>query len=148
MLNIEELLAMWKKDCEIDQMALDDSSLAGIKLHSKYLELHTIIKLQLKKKELEQQVLLRDKWLYFNGKMEKEDIDKRGWPYDPFNGLKIMKSDMEYYFNADPELQKTEERITYLKTMLDTLEEILGNLKWRHSTIKNCIDWRRFTSGG
>jgi len=148
MITLDELLAMWKKDSAINEMALDDASVDGIKLHSKYLELHSVTKLQLKRKEMEQQVLLRDKWLYFNGKMDKSEIDKRGWPYDPFNGLKIMKSDLEYYFNSDPELQKTEERIAYLKTMVDTLEEILGNLKWRHTTIKNMIDWRRFTSGG
>ena len=31
---------------------------------------------------------------------------------------------------------------------LYTLEEIMNNIRWRHSTIKNMIDWRRFTSGG
>ena len=25
--------------------------------------------------------------------------------------------------------------------------EIINNLKWRHSTIKNMIDWRRFEAG-
>jgi hypothetical protein len=38
-------------------------------------------------------------------------------------------------------------RIDYLKTMIDTLEEIISNIRWRHSTIKNMIDWRKFESG-
>ena len=52
------------------------------------------------------------------------------------------------FFNADADLQKMEERVVYLKTMVTTLEEILQTLKWRHTVIKNMIDWRRFTSGG
>lgn len=147
MITLDDLITMWKKDSEIDEMNLDESSQKVAKIHGKYLELISITKLQLKKKELEQKILLKDKWLYFNGKMDQAEIATRGWPYDPFNGLKIMKSDLEYYFNADPELQKSEERIIYIKTLVETLEEIMGTLRWRHTHIKNMIDWRKFTSG-
>ena len=147
MITLDGLIEMWKKDSEIDEMNLDESSQKIAKIHGKYLELISITKLQLKKKELEQKILLKDKWLYFNGKMDQAEIAARGWPYDPFNGLKIMKSDLEYYFNADPELQKSEEKIIYIKTLVETLEEIMGTLRWRHTHIKNMIDWRKFTSG-
>ena len=147
MITLEGLIEMWKKDSEIDEMNLDESSQKIAKIHGKYLELISITKLQLKKKELEQKILLKDKWLYFNGKMDQAEIATRGWPFDPFNGLKIMKTDLEYYFNADPELQKSEEKIIYLKTLVETLEEIMGTLRWRHTHIKNMIDWRMFTSG-
>ena len=147
MITLDDLIEMWKKDSEIDEMNLDESSQKIAKIHGKYLELISITKLQLKKKELEQKILLRDKWLYFNGKMDQAEIATRGWPFDPFNGLKIMKTDLEYYFNADPELQKSEEKIIYLKTLVETLEEIMGTLRWRHTHIKNMIDWRKFTSG-
>jgi hypothetical protein len=147
MITLEGLIEMWKKDSEIDEMNLDESSQKIAKIHGKYLELISITKLQLKKKELEQKILLKDKWLYFNGKMDQAEIATRGWPFDPFNGLKIMKTDLEYYFNADPELQKSEEKIIYLKTLVETLEEIMGTLRWRHTHIKNMIDWRKFTSG-
>jgi len=148
MITLDDLIEMWKKDSEIDEMNLDESSQKIAKIHGKYLELISITKLQLKKKELEQKILLKDKWLYFNGKMDQAEIATRGWPFDPFNGLKIMKTDLEYYFNADPELQKSEEKIIYLKTLVETLEEIMGTLRWRHTHIKNMIDWRKFTSGG
>jgi len=54
---------------------------------------------------------------------------------------------MQYIYESDPELQKSEVQITYLKTAVDTLQEIMDNLKWRHQTIKNMIEWRKFTSG-
>jgi hypothetical protein len=148
MILLEDLLKMWQKDCVINDMALDDATRDGAKLHGKYLELLSVTKLQLKRKEMEQQVMLRDKWLYFSGKMTKEDMDSRGWPYDPFNGLKIMKSDMSYFFNSDPEMQKADEFIEYLKVMISTLEDIIGTIRWRHQSIKNMLEWRKFTSGG
>ena len=108
----------------------------------------SIARLQLKKAEMEQKTLLKKKWLYYNGKMTQEQIEKEGWDFDPFEGLKVLKGEMDYYYDADSDIQKSEEKITYFKTYIETLTEIINVLKWRHSTIKNIIDWRRFEAGG
>ena len=147
-LDLENILEMWKNDCKISEFNLDDESRKTPSLHAKYLELHSITKLKLKRAELDQKTLLKDKWLYYNGKMSSEEIESKGWEFDPFNGLKVLKGDMDHYYDADVDIQQSEERITYFKTVLDTLEEIVNNLKWRHSTIKNMIDFRRWESGG
>ncbi|RPG29001.1 MAG: hypothetical protein CBB72_016400 [Muricauda sp. TMED12] len=148
MLNIEEVLAMWKKDSVIDEMSLDESSRDTAKLHSKYLEMMTVSKLQLRKREAEFKVLLRDKWLWYNDKMPKEDIESRGWSYDPFNGLsKPLKTDMDRYYDADDHIQSAQAKIHYLEELISTLKEIMDNVKWRHQNIKNMIEWRKFTSG-
>lgn len=146
-MTLDKILEMWKKDSVIDSGALDESSKENSKNHAKYVELHSTIKLQLKRKEHQQKILLRDKWLHFSGKLSKEKIDQYGWPYDPFDGLKVLKSDFHYFFESDEDLQKSEEQITYLKTVEETLKEIVDNIKWKHSTIKNMIEWAKFTSG-
>lgn len=149
MIDIDNVMSMWKKDCEINEHNLDDASRETAKLHSKYLELLTATKLILKRKEMQQKVLLKDKWLYFTGAMTKTEMDERGWPYDPFNGrLKPLKSDLGYYFESDPELQKSQATIDYLNSAIEMLESIMNNLNWRHQTIGNMIKWRQFTSGG
>ena len=90
----------------------------------------------------------KDKWLYYNGKMSKEDMDSRGWNYDPFAGMaKPLKSDMEMFYETDPDISKLRLNMDYQQTIVDTLKDILDNIKWRHSTIKNILDFRRFTSG-
>jgi hypothetical protein len=148
MLQIDQILEMWKKDCEIDEMNLDDASRDAAKLHGKYLELLMTTKLQAKRKDSQLKALLKDKWLYYNGKMSQQEMDERGWSYDPFNGLaKPLKGEMDYYYNSDADILRMNDQIEYLNTLIDTLEEILQNVKWRHQTIKNMIDWRRFTSG-
>ena len=90
---------MWKKDSQIEQYNLDETSRNTPQLHAKYLELLSIAKLQMKKAEHTQKSLLHKKWLYYNGKMSQEEIVELGWEFDPFNGLKVLKGEMEYYYN-------------------------------------------------
>jgi len=80
--------------------------------------------------------------------MDQEQIGDKGWKPDPFDGLKILKGEMDYYYDADPEIQQSVEKIEYLKTIIDTLNEIMNNINWRHQTISNMIKWRIFESGG
>ena len=139
---------MWKKDSQIEQYNLDETSRNTPQLHAKYLELLSIAKLQMKKAEHTQKSLLHKKWLYYNGKMSQEEIVDLGWEFDPFNGLKVLKGEMEYYYNSDIDIQKSEEKLTYYKTLIETLTEIVTNLNWRHQTVGNMIKWRQFEAGG
>ena len=146
MIDLKQIHDMWAEDSQI-KMQLGESSRETPKLHAKYLELLSTTKLMLKRTEFQQKVLLKEKWLYYNGKMSQEDVVEKGWDPDPFNGLKILKGEMDYYYDSDPEIQKSEEKIQYYKTVIDTLEQIISNLNWRHQTIGNIIKWKQFESG-
>lgn len=146
-MNLEDVLKMWEKDSQINEMELDSATIDTAKIHAKYLELYSVTKLQLKNKELAFKVLLKDKWLWYNGKMSQDEMNAKGWGYDPLNGLKIMKGDMDYYYDSDTDIQKAQAGIEYLQTQLETLKEIMDTIKWRHQSIKNMIEWRKFTSG-
>jgi len=80
--------------------------------------------------------------------MDQETIEVKGWDYDPFNGLKILKGEMDYYYDSDPDIQRSEEKIQYYKTIVETLTEIVDSIKWRHQTIGNIIRWKQFEAGG
>jgi hypothetical protein len=148
MLQLEDILKLWETDSVIDEINLDETSVKSASLHSKYLELYSIAKLNLKKKELAMAHLRKDKWLYYNGKMTKEEMDANGWSYDPFAGMsKPLKSDMEMFYSTDSDIMKLQGQIEYQSTIVETLKDIMDNIKWRHTTIKNIIDWKRFTSG-
>lgn len=148
MFNIEEILKEWSEDSHIPIHQLDETSRKTPNLHAKYLEYLAVSKLCLQRAETAQKSLLKDKWLYYNGKMDQQTLADKGWDPDPFNGLKILKGEMDYYYDADPEIQKSVEKVSMLKVQIDALTEILNVLKWRHSTIKNMIDYRKFESGG
>ena len=147
-MDVEELLRQWANDSKISEHALDETTLRTSVLHSKYLELYTLAKLKLKKKELDLAILKKDKWLYYNGKMTKDEMDEKGWEYDPFHGMnKPLKGDMEMYYNTDKDIAECKMHCEYISVYLDTCKEILDTLRWRHQTIKNIIDFKKFQAG-
>lgn len=147
MIDLKTILDMWQEDCVIDNNKLDNTSRDTPKLHAKYLQLLAEARLMKKKAEFTQKKLLKEKWLYYNGKMDEDQLKEKGWDPDPFDGLRILKGEMDYYYDADPEIQQSEEKIEYWKTVIDTLTNIIDNLKWRHQTISNMIRWRQFEQG-
>lgn len=147
MINLEHVLNEWNEDNVIPQHQLDEVSRQTPSLHAKYLQYLAMAKLQKKRAENQQHTLLKQKWLYYQGKMDERTLRDLGWDPDPFDGLKILKGDMDYYYNSDPEIQKSEEKIEYNKVLISTLTDIVDTLKWRHQTIKNMIQWRQFEAG-
>lgn len=148
MLTLESTLEEWQTDCKIDEHNLVRSTVEIAKLHAKYLQVLSINKLQLKKAKMKQQTLLLEKWKYYNGKLSQDEIESHGWEYDPFNGIKVIKGDMNRYYDADVDIQISEEKIAYYKTFVETLTEIVENLKWKHQSIGNIIKWKQFEAGG
>jgi hypothetical protein len=146
-MDLQKILDEWSKDSVIERTALDETSRATPSLHAKYLQWLAEAKLAKKRAEFKQKTLLKKKWLYYNGKMDRESIEVLGWEPDPFDGLKIMKGEMDYYYDSDPEIQQSEEKVQYWKTVIDTLTEIVNNLNWRHQTISNIIRWKQFEAG-
>ena len=84
----------------------------------------------------------------YNGKLSKDQIDAFNWEYDPFGGLnKPLKGDMNYYYDADTDIQKAQAALEYDKVLIETLEEIMSTIRWRHQNIGNIIKWRSFEAG-
>jgi len=147
-MSLNDILESWKKDSVIDENALDDVTVETSKLHAKYLELFSLSKLQLKKKDFELEQIKKVKWIYFNGKMSKSEMDSRGWAYDPFDGMsKPLKSEMEMFYSTDPDIFKIKSSIEYQKSIVETLEEIMSNIRWRHQHVRNVLEFKKFTSG-
>tara|TARA_Y100000004_G_C8837564_1_gene379013 strand:- start:372 stop:818 length:447 start_codon:yes stop_codon:yes gene_type:complete len=147
-MTLDDILQMWKKDAAIDDILLDEETKKSANLHAKYLEIFSLHKLELKKKEIQMDALKKDKWRYYNGKMTQEEMDKNNWKYDPFDGgTKPLKSDMDMYYTTDEDMVKLKAQIDYQKTIIETLEEIMGNIRWRHTHVKNILDFKKFTSG-
>ena len=138
---------MWKSDCPIDDIELDASSLEVPKLHAKYSELLSDKKLEVIRFERQMKELNKDKWLWYGGKMSKDKIEENNWDYDPFGGLTVLKSDYDKFTGADKEIQDLNDKLEYLRVTVDSLSDIVSQITWRHQTIKNIIEWRKFMAG-
>jgi len=140
-MDIEQLQEQVDKDLKINDTELDLESLKTPQLHNKYMKHLTKFKLMLSRAESEYNTLKRDKWEYYTGKSPAEIYAQK--PFD----LKILKTDIDKYLEADEDLQKQKQKVDYLNAVVDFLDRTIRLISNRGFTIKNAIDWRKFTSG-
>lgn len=140
-MDIEQLQELADKDLKINDTELDIESLKTPQLHNKYLKHLNKFKLLLTKSQAELNTLRRDKWEYYTGKADASVYAEK--PFD----LKILKTDIDKYLNADEDLQRLTQKVEYLTTVIDFLDRTLRQITNRTFAIKNAIDWRKFTSG-
>ena len=140
-MDLETLQNQADVDLKIDDTELDLESIRTPQLHNKYLKLFTKYSLQLKKVKDDYDGLYKFKWEYYTGKSTMEVYQA-----EPFD-LKVLKSDVYIYLNADEELQKLGQRIEYLKIVVVYLERVLREINNRNWNIRNTIEWKKFLHG-
>tara|TARA_E500000318_G_scaffold85608_1_gene81686 strand:+ start:74 stop:502 length:429 start_codon:yes stop_codon:yes gene_type:complete len=140
-MDLEKLQEQADKDLKINDTELDLESLKTPQLHNQYMKHLTKYKLMLSRAETEYNTLKREKWEYYTGKADASVYAEK--PFD----LKILRTDIDKYLDSDEDLQKQKQKVDYLNTTVDFLDRTIRQIGNRGFTIKNAIDWRKFTSG-
>jgi len=143
-MTLEELRKMASVDLPMDETELDKESMKTPQLHNKYLILHTDEKLILGKIQSDLNVLKRNKWLYYTGKLSQEELDELDWV--PFH-LNILKTDIDKFIDSDDDIIKLSNRILLQKEKVNYLENVVKIINNRQWSIRSAIDWLKFTSG-
>lgn len=140
-MTLEELQELADKDLKINDSELDLESIKTPQIHNKYMKHLTKFKLMLSRAESELHIVKRTKWEYYTGK-----ADSTVYVEKPFN-LKILRQDVDKYIDSDEEVIKAKQKVDYLTTVVDFLDRSIRQISNRTFTIKNAIDWKKFTSG-
>ena len=140
-MDLSELQNDVERDLKIDDTELDMESIRTPQLHNKYLKHYTKYSLQLKKAQDDYKELYRIKWEYYTGK-----ADPSVYQAQPFD-LKILKSDVGIYLDADKDLQEVGQKEAYLAAVVTYLEKVLREINNRNWTIRNTIQWKKFIHG-
>ena len=140
-MDLEKLQELADKDLKINDTELDLESLKTPQLHNKYMKHLTKFKLMLSRAEGDLYNAKRELWEYYTGKADASVYAER-----PFN-LKILKQDVDQYIYSDERYIKAKQKVDYLNATVDFLDRTIRIIANRGFTIKNAIDWRKFTSG-
>jgi Recombination, repair and ssDNA binding protein UvsY len=143
-MNLNDVKDMVKTDLSIDQTALDTESSRTPQLHNKYLVLFMDERLKLKRIENELLVLRRNKWLYYTGRMSKEELAHFGW--EPFE-LNVLKTEANDLIDSDLDYIKQAEKTDFQKEIVLYLEGVVKIVQNRQWQIRAMIDWIKFTQG-
>ena len=140
-MNLDEIQAQAEKDLKIDDTELDVESLNTPILHAKYLKHYSTYSLMLTKAQSEYSQLYKQKWIFYTGKADPEEYKKVNFE------LKVLRQDVSTFIEADEEIIKQKQKVSYLKVVCSYLENTLKQINNRGFQIKNAIDWKRFTEG-
>lgn len=144
-MKFEDIEKLWSEDCYIDKSELAVESLKIPSLHHKYYKIYVSEKIMYKKMENDHKELMKRKYDYLTGKFSDDDYAATGWPVQ--NKI-ILKSDIPIHMDADKDLCNSLLKLAAQKEKADFLESIIKTLKDRNFTIKNAVDFLRWTSGG
>ena len=121
-MTIDDIKIQAELDVAIDANHLDDESIRIPQLHNKYLCILMDEKIILEKLESKFKILKRDKWLYYTGKMSKDDLQKRSW--EPFD-LAIIKQDVDRFIESDDEIITLSNKIFAQKEKVVYIESVV-----------------------
>lgn len=141
---IDKLIEEWEQDCVIDEQDIAGSALKTPNLHAKYLKI--LIDYKLKKvkatSEMSDKRLLKTK--YFKGHLTTEELNELGWqPYQ----FRALKGDIDELLDADPDIQKTKNKIEYCNSAIYLIESVLQEIKSRSFHTRVAMDWIKFRAG-
>ena len=143
-MKLDDYFDLWSQDSKIDRTELGEESIKIPQLHHKYYKHFSVERLTLTKLQEQLKSLKKDKFEYFSGVMAEEDMVDRGW--EP-NQLRILKSDLNMYIEADKEIIDHTLKIAYTKEKVSFLEDVLRALNTRSFQISNAIKWEEFKVG-
>jgi hypothetical protein len=112
-------------------------------IHNKYLIILTDEKLVLGKIQSDKYILKRKKWLYYTGKMSKEELDNEGW--EPFD-LNILKTDIDKFLESDKDIITSTNKILLQQEKVNYIENVIKIINNRQWNIRAAIDWLKFTN--
>lgn len=143
-MKLADIINEWDKDSIIKKDDIIGESVKIPRLHHKYYgfmlnELSTERQLSTQFKDLEYK-----KFLWYSGKMEKDELDKLGWePCD----LKTLKADMQRVLDADSDLIKLKVQVSIQEDKINYLKSILQNISNRSFLFGHIIEARKMELG-
>ena len=143
-MDIEFLYNEWAKDGEIDQVNISKSTADIPKLHNKYFRWYVEEGLKLKKLKAEYKILCKLKTEWYRGELDDEELKQHGWKPQP---LKILRTDVPQYLEADPDVIKLSLKIGLQEEIVAYLESIIKHISNRNFLLKTIVDWERFRTG-
>lgn len=145
-MKLEDILAEWDKDCQLDRTKLDIVSLGIPQMHAKYVRLLSHERLVLKKFEADFKVLKLDKHdFYVDG--PNEETPKNWIEESKAFGKRVLKADAGRYLEADKDIINMSLKIGMQQEKIEVLKSIVETIGRLGFQVKSAIDWMRFQNG-
>ena len=140
---LETIIEQWERDSDVDATEPGKEIIRIPLLHNKYNKFLSLHNLSAKKAAIEYDRMKKLKWMYYNGKLDQEELDKLGW--EPFRFT--LKSDIQVYLDGDDDLNKLKRKKSYHEETAKFCENVMKELNSRTYQLKAYMDWEKFIQG-
>lgn len=130
-----------EKDLIIDETSLSKESLNTAKIYGKYLRIRANENIRLNALRSDLKKLYVIKREYYSGRAAPEVYRD-----NPFN-QKLLKTDVDTYVEADPEIDIQVKKIDVQSEKINYLNDALKMIAGRQFQIKNAIDYQKLING-
>jgi hypothetical protein len=131
-------------DVMIDNTNLDHESSIIPQQHNKYLSILSDEKLILAKYEADLNILRKNKWLYYSGKLSEKELSDFNW--EPFE-LNILRQDIDRFLESDKDIIDLALKVALQKEKVNYIESVVKLISNKIWSIRASIDWIKFTQG-
>lgn len=143
-MRVEDIIALWKEDVKFDRTELGEESLRLSDLHAKYIGIYFTEQSLLIKLRDDLNKTRKERWEYWNGKLDEKTIRDKGWDPQP---LTILKTDIPIYLETDQFVSLLNMRVQLQEEKIKILDQIIKHITNRGFNIKNAIEYEKFKSG-
>ena len=141
--NLDQLISEWETDARIDTTNAGGEMTRIPVLHSKYNKYLSLHKMAKVRREDEFNKLRKVKWMYYNGKLDQQQLAELGWDPFPFT----LKSDLNVYLESDDDLAKKKAQISFHEECVSFCVYVMKELNNRTWQMKEWMAWERFERG-
>lgn len=141
--KLDELIAMWNVDAEIDRTEPGRALIDIPKLHAKYVTILSNHRLLSKESDYKLSKIKRLRWEYYTGKLDDKELEKYGWDQFPFT----LKSEINMYLDSDEHIDNWKKRKILHDEIVEVCNSILKELNNRTWELKSFIDYEKFING-
>lgn len=143
-MKLDDIFALWNEDAKINREEVGLEALKISELHNKYYKIYVHERLVFRKYEVELKKLkLAKQEFYIMG--PTEETHALGWNLPPQG--KILRSDVQLYVEADPDIVKLTLKVGVQQEKLSFLESILKTIHNRNFNIKSYLEDVKIKNG-
>jgi hypothetical protein len=144
---LQEVLESWEKDSLVDKTQPNDTISEIGRLHAKYLRILATHKLNVKHAENEFLDMKRIRSAYYDGALDKSELDKRGW--EPYLGKTLkFQGQKESILETDEYLLTILLRKAIYEEIVEVCQFILKELNNRTWSLREFMQWERSIRNG
>lgn len=141
--TLEDLMDNWERDSKVDSTEPGKEVIRVPVLHNKYNKFLSQHNLALKKCVMDVAKMRKLKWMYYNGKLTQEELEKFGWEPFPFT----LKADLNIYMDADDDLQRLNAKKALHEECVSFCTNVMKELNNRTWQLRSFMDWEKFIMG-